>query len=529
MLTAHSFQIKLYTMWSATTVVVGVALLCIAGTEATKHFYTAAVFESNRFGSRSDPPDVVIDTNLRLYSRAAEIAKAKGADVIVFSEYGIIPPGSRQQLKPFLETVPDPTKIRTNPCEQSEIYSQRPILHRLSCIAKNSSMVVVGNLGDIQNCTGQSECPPDGVFHYNTNAVFDRNGELLVRYHKEHLFFERGMDIPTEKQTPVFSTDFGTFATFVCFDSMFSRMSEVARWGEIEGVMFPTMWVDAPPQLVSVQYWQAWALGNGVTLLAANGQKPSESAVGSGVFHGQEGALAYTFNPDGISKLVVSTVPKKGACGVPIKSSITAITDTKTWEFKDDGKDVPQTCSNKFVPETPDAYKCQKEKMVTYTAVQLTKSEGFVEVCNNGMCCSLNYTTDGLKDETFYLGVFNGTYSAFNTYFWWEENCVLTRCDTQGTAACSTFPLRSQTVFRSVQLKANFTTDFVFPSVMSSGVRLVPRSEWQHSRLGAEVLIDFKSSSGQQLTSLGLKGRCFDKDPPYKRQKAETTFEETSE
>lgn len=447
-----------------------------------------------------------------------QVFTLQGADVIVYSEYGIILPGSRQQLKPFLETVPDPTKVRTNPCEQPEIYSQRPILHRLSCIAKNNSMVVVGNMGDIQNCTGQPKCPSDGVFHYNTNVVFDRNGELLVRYHKEHLFFEHGMDIPIEKQTPVFATDFGTFATFVCFDSVFYRMSEVARWDDIDGVMFPTMWVDAPPQLMSVQYWLAWALGNGVTLLAANGQKPGESAVGSGVFHGQEGALAYTFNPDGISKLVVSTVPKKGSCGVPIKSSITAITDTRTWDFKDDGKDVPQTCSNTLDPENPNTYKCQKEKMDNYTSIQLTKPEGYIEVCNNRMCCSLNYTTDGLK-ESFYLGVFNGTYGAFNTYFWWEENCVLTRCDSQGAAACSSFPLRSETVFRSVQLKANFTTGFVFPSVTSSGVRLVPHSEWQHKKLenSGEVLIDFKSDSGEKLTSVGLKGRCFDKDPPYKR------------
>ncbi|GFS93263.1 pantetheinase [Nephila pilipes] len=495
--------------------------LSLSSVDGHENYYTAAVYEHSRYISKNDSSRFIMETNLGYYRRAAEIASSKGADVIVYPEYGIFSPSyERAALKDYLEYIPDPKKERANPCEQREAYSQRLILRTLSCIAKNNSLYVVANVGDLQNCEGDPDCPSDGVFHLNTNVVFDREGTLTFKYHKERLFYEFGMDLPRGQQNYTFDTDFGTFATFICFDIDFERMSEVARRPGVDGVMFSTMFVDQGPQMTSVQFWESWALGNNATILASNIQIPGYAAIGSGIFHGEQGALSYTFNPDGISKLVVARVPKTGFDPVPPEASITAITEDDSWEWKGDGIDVPTVCSRSILGDFTNMYldyRCMEENMTHYSFVKLTEPKAHLEVCSNGVCCSLNYETNGLSDS-YYLGVFNGTYRHFERYSWCEEDCVLARCDDSEEKPCATFPTKTETVFRHVQLKGNFTSKVVLPSITQSGLRLVPRTEWRHHQHSEwKRDIHFDNERGRKLLVVGMKGRCYDKDPPYTR------------
>ncbi|GIY59328.1 biotinidase, partial [Caerostris extrusa] len=358
-----------------------------------------------------------------------------GADVIVFPEYGIFAPASRNELKEYLETIPDPKKTRVNPCDEPEIYSQRRILYTLSCLAKEHSIVLVANMGDIQNCQEHPQCPEDGVFQFNTNVVFDRDGTLLVRYRKERLFFELGMDLAREQQNSTFKTDFGTFATYICFDIDYERMSEVARWPTVDAIMFFChVFEQIAADDHSPVFGKLGLLGNNATLMVSNIQMPGYLAMGSGIFHGEKGALSYTFNPDGFSKLVVSRVPKSDLSPMPLNASITAFSKDDTWEWEEDGKDIPLQCSRKLLNRTTDVYRdyCCMEENITFTLAKLEKDYGNVEACHNGFCCTLNYNTSGLNDQ-FYLGVFSGTYNHFNRYFWCEEDCVLARCDPLGS------------------------------------------------------------------------------------------------
>ncbi|CAL1273190.1 unnamed protein product [Larinioides sclopetarius] len=373
---------------------------------SSKPYYTAAVFEHNRFGSMNDTADDIIQTNLEFYRKAAEVAKSKEVDIIVFPEYGIVyNTGNRTKVKQFLESIPDPALSFSNPCDKPRTFSKNSILHTLSCIAKNNSLYIVANMGDIQNCKEEHECPEDGVYHYNTNVVFDRNGKLILKYHKEHLCYEFDMNLPKEQQVPVFKTDFGNFATYTSFDIQFKRMSEVAQWPDIDGIMLPSMWVDVAPQFNSIQIYQSWALGNNCTLIGTNIQIPGYFAVGSGIFHHRKGALTYSYNPDGISKLVIARVPKRGF-NIPANPKTIAITRHHSWDWDKNGHHMKIECSRQLLNDTEDIhneYRCVEEDTSNYTFIKLTDRSAHLEVCSNGMCCSLDYTAQKLL-ETFLFG-----------------------------------------------------------------------------------------------------------------------------
>ncbi|CAL1273188.1 unnamed protein product [Larinioides sclopetarius] len=494
---------------------------------ATDEYFTAAVYEFVQLydycPESQQEADAVVKKNLDAFVRASNLAAEKGADLIAFPEYGIFPECDRETTKMFLEIVPDPHAERVIPCD-NPMYERMPQLRTLSCIAKNHSMYLQANTGDIQMCreTNLTRCPEDGFLQMNTNVIFDREGAVIGRYHKEHLWGEEGMDLPIEEQFPIFKTDFGTFATFVCFDVVLARIIEVVDEPGVDGVVFSTMWENSAPLFTSVQYFQSWAMGNNKSLIAADINLAGQLAVGSGIFHGQEGALAYTFDPDGISKLVVARVPKRGKKLTQPKASITAITENGTYAWTDDGEEIPYITSKSLqyhLPGDGDYYtdRYHQADLVNYTLVQLTKPKDRLTACNNGLCCILDYEVKHLN-ETFYFGVYNGTQGSFPPLFWCEEDCLLVRCNPTFDKPCSDFPLLTDNLFHHVSLYANYTTPFVYPSIVSDRMRLVPRKEWEYDVINKGDVYDsklsFSSEEGEKILAVGLKGRCYDRDPP---------------
>ncbi|GIY71900.1 pantetheinase [Caerostris darwini] len=275
-------------------------------TSTTDTYFTGAVFEFVQTQHcTSDPEEAmeVIQFNLDIFVPVAVLAKSKGADIIVFPEYSIFPECSRDQTALFCEVVPDPKKVKANPCVEAEEFADRTTLRTLSCMARNNSIVVQANMGDMQKCEGEPGCPPEGHWQYNTNVVFDKDGTIIARYRKEHLWQEYHFDLPQEKQDPKFTVDFGTYLSYVCFDIFLERIIEEELDDDVDGVLFSTMWENTMPMGMTVEFFQAWVMATNLTLLAACIQLPGQMALGSGLFHGQYGALAYTYDPDGLQNL----------------------------------------------------------------------------------------------------------------------------------------------------------------------------------------------------------------------------------
>jgi len=202
----------------------------------------------------------------------------KGANIIVFPEDGLFfSQNTRQEVRPFLEEIPNPSNETIyNPCQEPDQYmNSRPILYRLSCLAKKLKIYVVADMGDIQRCNGQTDCPSDGFYQFNTAVIFDDNGNLVAKYHKIHLFTETYYDLPPKPEMVVIDTPFGRLGVQICFDMIYETPGVYAVENlNVDTILFPTWWFDQLPFLTAAQYQQSWAIINKVNLLASNIHRP---------------------------------------------------------------------------------------------------------------------------------------------------------------------------------------------------------------------------------------------------------------
>ena len=75
-------------------------------------------------------------------------------------------------------------------------------------MAIEHNLYIVANIGNKISCDPQSDprCPHDGRYQYNTNVVFDPEGNLVSRYHKQTLYYEDYYDTPPEVEHSTFQT-----------------------------------------------------------------------------------------------------------------------------------------------------------------------------------------------------------------------------------------------------------------------------------------------------------------------------------
>lgn len=120
------------------------------------------------FGTGSDTPAHLTDVNLQLYENLTTVAGNQGVQVLVFPEFGLEPvqDATRTDLYSYAETVPLVTDSQITPCDDADVYADRPLLYRMSCAAKKNSLLLLVNMIDLQPCevTTDSNCPEDGRY-----------------------------------------------------------------------------------------------------------------------------------------------------------------------------------------------------------------------------------------------------------------------------------------------------------------------------------------------------------------------------
>ena len=497
-------------------------LLCSAAVFAlfftsctSKDVYTAAVYEhvtffvfENRSFTRQEALDIM-KKNLVVFDAKAKEAKSQGADIIVFPEDGLYGfDFTREHILPFLEIIPIPSQLQKSwkPCQDPNRFANTEVLRELSCIARNSSIVVVANMGDVQYCKkSDPHCPKDGRYQFNTDVVFESDGTLLAKYHKQHLFHENQFNTPLEAEIVTFETSFGVkFGVFTCFDMLFHdpAITLVEKYG-IRNIVFPTAWMDGFPILASIEYQQAWSRSTCVNLLAANQHQPLADMVGSGIYSCGE-PLSYVYDMKTYQgHLLVAKLPNldlshREQCIEPTcQSSKTSLKSVES-SFKQLALPL-QTNSKPF-----------HSKLLNdiYTFVKLESSEGNVSVCSNNFCCHASYSVDSqqpFKDELFALGAFSGHHNPENYFI---QVCVLVKCSSMQEYSCGSPVFTATTMFNSFTVMGDFSSEaHVFPAVLSSDVELISPKVFSWS--GPEMYVP---SFKKPLVSAVLFGRIYELD-----------------
>ncbi|XP_046915387.2 pantetheinase [Dermatophagoides farinae] len=485
----------------------------------------------------------IIELNFKVYEDAAALAKKQGADIIVFPEDGLIYNiASREKADEFASDIPDG---ETNACT----LETKSVYNRLACLAQKHEIFVVADLIDRKSCeelgisNTSDSCPADKKFLFNTAVLFDRQGKLLGRYHKMHLFGEMTMNIPPKPELLVIDTELGRLGMQICFDMIFKTPGHfLAEQNKFDTMLFPTWWFDEAPMLSSSQYQMAWAFGNNVTLLASNIHRVELGSRGSGIYVGPHQTLATALYDDSVERLVLANVPIK-----PRE------TDKSVCPLDSEIIEVPQQIP---IPNSV-KYHHLNMNLLDVTLVELSSKDSEFHICYKGVCCQIEYRL-AVKDqpreswvdrvpllanmleyftpeERYYLMVANRTRPG--TYRWTEEICAVVVCPSSRwnigkvEKDCSQFGSNQELNSRFVyaKLRGAFSeSTAVYPSAVGPKNQLInPENKWKYWKvnvpdkpehfveLGAK---DNPESKAIELSTLALYGRNYDLDPTYKQK-----------
>ena len=426
----------------------------------------------------------------------------QGADIIVFPEdgiYGMVM--TRIALTPYLEYIPDP-KIETwRPCSQPERHSNSEVQEFLSCLAKNNSIYMVANFGDKQPCnkTSDPQCPEFGHYQYNTDLVYDKTGTLIAKYHKEHLFYEYQFDKPKSTEFVYFTTPFGRFGVFTCFDILFHDPAiQLIEKYNVTNIVFPTAWMDALPLLSAIEFHSAFAAGVGVNFLAANIHRPDSRFHGSGIYT-PGGALTYYYEDKSEEgKLLVSELnvidngnlrTKLEVGNYPVSKAASKLT------FHAKGT---EQVFNSYVFHD------------LFTFVALSSKERKQSVCQKSFCCHLDYEyLDNNSSELFAFGAFDGLHTYQGKYY--MQVCTMLKCASEETKSCGTDTKLSATRFKTMKIRGSFSTKYVFPEILltdNNSLALAKPKDWLYE----DRTLGFYNDELPVL-SVSLLGRKYENDP----------------
>ncbi|XP_026561293.1 pantetheinase isoform X1 [Pseudonaja textilis] len=464
--------------------------------------YIAAVFEHAVILPESTVNPVspeealkLMNQNIDILEDAIQKAAKQGAHIIVTPEdaiYGFF--FTRETIYPYLEDIPDP-QVNWIPCTDSERFGPAPVQKRLSCLARNNSIYVVANMGDKKNCSYiDPKCPCDGRYQYNTNVVFDSEGKLVARYHKFNLFKgEQQFDIPKEPELATFDTAFGKFGLFTCFDILFHDPAVILITQlSVDTILFPTAWMNVLPHLTAIEFHSAWAMGMRANVLAANTHNPILNMTGSGIYTPSR-SEAYHYDAESTNgHLLVAEIyshPSRFPTPLP----------TVNWSS------YATTVEGFHEGPTFSGFIFHDD----FTLCTLGKEADNLTVCQKSLCCHLSYRMVKQEEgELYVLGAFDGLHEVEGQYY--LQICTLLKCGSMDLQSCGQATKTAKSSFDFYSLSGTFGTNYIFPEVLLSGIRLAP-DLFQVLKDGQLVS---QNDTPQAVLTVTLFGRWYEKDPP---------------
>ncbi|KAH8273044.1 hypothetical protein KR018_002256, partial [Drosophila ironensis] len=390
-------------------------------------YYTAGVVEFRQ----ETPSTVALEENTAAYVEIISSENASATDIIVFPESTL----NNVSFATFVSAPED----QVNPClsDPNATYFEE-FLVAISCAARNASKYVVINLTEKQKCEDTPEdprpCASNGLNVFNTNVVFNREGVVVSRYRKVHLWGEpKNSTYLPELST--FETDFGvTFGHFICFDILFyTPAHQLIEEQGVTDFVYPAMWFSQLPFLTAVQIQQGWAYSNDVNVLAAGASDPSVGSTGSGIYHGRNGTLVSVMRQDvGERTIYVAQVPKYSKSRTVQKRMKRDVGESKA---------RTQAGSNSSISMMRDCLENYETEAVQFgdeATGNLSRT-----LCQGSFCCDFNISwvsLEKLEDAGSYysyrLGVYDGWRGQPDVDPNYTKNCGIFSCSGPAIADC---------------------------------------------------------------------------------------------
>jgi hypothetical protein len=483
-----------------------------------KQCFRGAVLENTRVGfngEQLDPNDPYeyVRQNLQVYEEAASRAEVHKFDILVTAEQALFfinkvkgkpNVSDRDELRILAQDIPDPKDGRFVPCIQAE-FDDRPILKNLSCIARKNNIYFVADITDIKNCSGDPKCPSDGIRLFNCQVAFDRQGIIIGRYHKHHLYGEFMLNQDPVQDFRFFDSDFGVrFGLYICWDRVYKDpiIGLIDKYN-VTSMALSTWFGDEYPFYLSTQIDSAWSQKLKVNILTSNVQTSSGSGLfsphGYAEYHhdvGLRGDPTY-------STLVIANLPvdprSNSYCDPdPVKISLTHLIQQRSYSYSFFATDLS-----------------------SYKLYNLTQNSGYnITQCQGDFCCHLNYeisgkrqiTNDPLSAATDYVfGVVNRMRQGYGPalYPLWEQSCFVMSYD----LSLKEYGFETEVKFKSLNLSGNFSTTYVYSSALTNKFRLIQHKDLEYGDKSFGV-------KNQEIPIIfaGMHGRPYDRDPPYSQK-----------
>ncbi|KAL9871951.1 vanin-like protein 1 isoform 1-T3 [Glossina fuscipes fuscipes] len=471
---------------------------------AEQFYYIAGVAE---FRPEAIGTTDALSTHLQAYKEMIGSVEAEDVDIIVFPEGTL--------NKDFQLTYVPSKKDNVIPCSLSEednIYAD--FLVELSCAAQRFKKYLVINLTEKEICwinaNDPRPCSHNGLNIFNTNVVFDRDGRVISRYRKTHVYVEN-KNTSYEQEYGIFETDFGVrFGHFICFDILFYTPAQelVERFG-ITDIIFTSKFYSELPFLTAAQLQMGWSWGNNVNLLAAGASYPVNGSTGSGIYAGENGILVSVMVTGNVGerKLYKAKVPKRN-----LNISLSNLTSSTMTAYN-----LPKYLRLLKDPQI------ENFNSILLNFQQETDMDGKT-LCHGNLCCQFNISTSTMNSSMpnyyYRLGVFDGK----RTYEKKEWNnikiCSLYACVTESVSSCGELStpgnLNSSAVFLSISIKGLFKRSkhlLIMPNSLKSNLLPVPASKinWSKSLQGDSYEVSHQlTSETDNLLTFGIYANYYE-------------------
>ncbi|XP_063986075.1 vanin-like protein 1 isoform X2 [Diachasmimorpha longicaudata] len=399
-------------------------------------------------------------------------------------------------------------------------------LKRISCAAREGNMYVVINIAEKLPCDGE-RCPEDGKFFFNSQAVFDREGKIIAKYRKTHLFDEPQFDILQNPEVATFDTDFNvTFGTFICFDMLFKEPAlNLTRIHHVTDIVYSTAWFSELPFLMAIQAQSQWAYSEDVNFLASGYNRPYLASFGSGIYLGKKGIAKATIGERG-SEILIADVPKK--CRQLLTESIkdsqhrefpAKTTEPSHDEFRRKRSEQTELGLERDSHSPSDFTLWQDPGLPEYETRPINSIIRQEKLCQRDFCCNFTVETSFVdRGNKYRLMVRDDIRTFVNTTTIGYQVCGIVLCGNDSINSCGQ-RMNSETIFTLVKITATFVNrENLLILGISSDASLMPL-EWTYSEKieGDKIHIEaILNNPTKNVQTLGLYARKFERDvfPP---------------